>query len=332
MAIPEGTPRRAVEPDALARIMGTLRDLRRDVDALQRGSTLRNASVSGGDGLRVLDEDGNTVVTLTTTDGGGVVASDPGGTEMARFGKLKYSGTGYGVEVNGGDAWVRLGYQATTWDQVAGKPSTFTPSSHTHPGSQITSAVADATGSSHAYNNNVGGTSFYAVWVGNDAGNKLGRNTSSIRYKDNVREHRTAPDAVLNLTPVLYDRKDVYTPPTDPETGEPLVGPPALTPGARNEYGLIAEQVAEHMPELVQWYEGEIDGIRYDLLAVALLNVVKHQEARIAALEAKIQPDPADLPPVVPNVPASAAPTEPPAPTPYEIIPQPPKESPTNER
>lgn len=298
--IPDGTPRRSVEPDAMARIMATIRTLRRDVDGLQRGSTLRNASVSGGDGLRVLDDNGDTVVTLTAADGGGVVASTPEGVEMARFGKLVHSAPGeYGVEVNGGDAWVRLGYQATTWDQVAGKPVTFPPSSHTHPGSAITSAVANATnavnatkaaqadGSEYAFSNNVTGTEFYAVWVGNDGGFHLGRNTSSIKYKENVRDATVGKDAALSLRPVVYDRKASYRYPTD-ENGARLEGPPALVPGAKNEFGLIAEEVATVLPELVTYFGGQIDGVRYDLLGVALLPVVKDQAAKLAAQEARI--------------------------------------------
>ena len=300
MTIPDGTPRRGVEPDPLARIMSTIRTLRTDVDGLQRGSTLRNASVSGGDGLRVLDDNGDTVVTLTAADGGGVIASTPEGVEMARFGKLIHTSPGeYGVEVNGGDSWVRLGYQSTTWEQIAGKPTTFTPSGHNHPGSAITSAVANATnagfaskaaqadGSEYAFSNNVTGTEFYAVWVGNDGGFHLGRNTSSIRYKENVRDATVGDHAALDLRPVIYDRRPSYRYPVDDE-GNRLEGPAEQIAGARNEFGLIAEEVAAVLPELVTTYQGDIDGVRYDLLGVALLPVVKSQAAQLAAHEERI--------------------------------------------
>ena len=101
--------------------------------------------------------------------------------------------------------------------------------------------------------------------------------------------------------------------------------PPLTAPV--DEYGLIAEQVAQYCPELVSWFEGEIDSVRYDLLSVQLLNVVKHQDAQIKALTEAVQtlipgftlPAPA---PMAPNIPASAAPTPQPEPLPYTIQPQ----------
>ncbi|UYL87624.1 minor tail protein [Arthrobacter phage VResidence] len=328
----DGIPRRAVESDPLAALMSKITKLESQVASLERGATLRNASISGGDGLRVLDESGGTRVSITTTDGA-VVAYDADGNAAARFGPLANSNPGaFGVEVNYNGSWVQVGAGNVDWGNISGKPSTYTPSSHTHAGSQITSAVANATtaalavGSSQAYNNNVGGTSFYAVWVGNNAGNTLGRNTSSARYKHNIRKHETTPDGVLALTPVVYDRNDELEYPEDLETGERLIGPPNLLRGAKGEYGLIAEQVAEHVPEIVQWYDGEIDGIRYDLLSVALLDVVKDQAARLAALEASFNTRlPKYTPPrragLSPHRKASAAPENPPAPVAYEILP-----------
>jgi hypothetical protein len=128
---------------------------------------------------------------------------------------------------------------------------------------QVANSV-NADASAYAFNNVVSGTTTYAVWVGNDGTFHLGRATSSIRYKTNVREHYTNPANLLALTPVVFDRKDGST---------------------KDEFGLIAEQVAEHFPELVTWFDGQIDGVRYDLLAVALLSVVKEQDARLKALE-----------------------------------------------
>jgi hypothetical protein len=129
---------------------------------------------------------------------------------------------------------------------------------------------------------------------GIDGGFHFGRNTSSIQYKENVRTHNTDPANVLALQPVIYDRID----------------------GGSNEYGLIAEQVAEHFPELIVWFDGKIDGLRYDLLPVALLDVVRDQENRIRALEGR-EP----LPPrtTVPNIPSAGAPAVQRVPLPYAI-------------
>jgi hypothetical protein len=325
----DGIPRRSVESDPLAALMGEIRTLKNQVAALERGATLRNASISGGDGLRVLDEQGGTRVSINTTDGA-VVAYDGSGAPVARFGPLTNSKPGqYGVEVKYNGGWVQVGGGNVDWGNISNKPATYAPSGHRHSGGDIDGIVYEsslAQGSWQAYNQNVPGTSFYAVWVGNGNNFQFGRNTSSAKYKNNIRKHDTAPDGVLALQPVIYDRNDELDYPEDPETGERLIGPPNLIRGAKNEYGLIAEQVAEHVPEIVQWYEGEIDGIRYDLLSVALLDVIKDQEARIKALETSFNVRlPKYVPPIraglVKHRPASAAPANPPTPTPYEILP-----------
>jgi hypothetical protein len=59
--------------------------------------------------------------------------------------------------------------------------------------------------------------------------------------------------------------------------------------GAKNEYGLIAEEVSTVLPEIVTLYGGEIDGVRYDLLGVALLPIVQAQAAQIEALTVAVR-------------------------------------------
>ena len=127
-------------------------------------------------------------------------------------------------------------------------------------------------------------------------GNNLLRSTSSGRYKRDVEPVEQAhSDAILALEPVWYrstaaaDRPDW------------------------SWYGLIAEDVARVEPRLVHYGYREDDydlvpdedgdghrrvlkpdatlkpdGVQYDRLVVLLLDVVKRQEARIAALEARL--------------------------------------------
>lgn len=221
-------------------------------------------------GVHAFNSGGTNIVGMLTADGS-VTAYDASGNAVARFGPLTNSNPGnYGIEVKYNGSWAQVGAGNVDWSNITNKPSSFTPSAHasTHAlggSDQITGEVGQAAGSEYAFNNNVPGTSFFAVWVGNDASNHFGKNVSSARYKTNIRRHRIDPARVLNLRPVLYER---------PANGD------------YTEYGLIAEQVHEHLPELVQWYHGRIESVRYDLLAVALLEVVKEQEHRIAALEA----------------------------------------------
>lgn len=263
--------------------------------------------------LETLRADGSVSLRMAT-GGGAFEVCDSSGASVARFGLMEHANPGqYGVELVYLGSWVQVGAGAVDWTNISNIPATFPPSAHTHAGTDVTSRVGastDAIGSNSGYNNTVSGTSFVAAWLGNDASFSFGRNTSSIKYKQNVREHRTDPADVLELVPVLYDRI--------PEA-------PHLAP--TNEYGLIAEQVHEHCPELVTWFDGQIDGIRYDLVAVALLDVVKQQDAQIQALTHAMQTliPGFTLPvasPVTAHVPASAAPAPEPAPLPYTIQPQ----------
>jgi hypothetical protein len=125
-------------------------------------------------------------------------------------------------------------------------------------------------------------------------GNRIYRSTSSLRYKTNVEDiDHLRSDAILGLRPVWYRSKA------------------ADDRSDWSWYGLIAEEVAAIEPRLVHWtyldedYEieeidGAIkktpkpdaelmpDGVQYDRLTVLLLDVVKRQNERIEALEAKV--------------------------------------------
>ncbi|MEU5433815.1 tail fiber domain-containing protein [Streptomyces sp. NPDC020719] len=160
------------------------------------------------------------------------------------------------------------------WDQISGKPGSFPPSGHSH-GEYLTSGstISWANGSKMPHNNSASGSgTWYAVWVEGDG--TFCRNTSSIRYKEHVRDIEIDPAAVLALRPRLYDRKPTKDKPQS----------------RKDEYGLIAEEVAETLPEIVTYdEEGRIDALRYDLLGVALLPVVQDQAKRIERLEALVE-------------------------------------------
>jgi hypothetical protein len=178
-----------------------------------------------------------------------------------------------------GHAWSDLtGVPATfapsshshSWSSITSKPTTFPPSSHTH-SSYLESGdtIAWANGTKRVHADSVSGSgTYYAVWVQGDG--TFARNTSSRRFKQNIRDIDIDPDAVLSLRPRVYDRRPKE------EGGDYL----------RDEFGLIAEEVAETLPEIVTYdEEGRIDALRYDLLGVALLSVVQDQAERIERLE-----------------------------------------------
>ncbi|MCB7135364.1 tail fiber domain-containing protein [Cellulosimicrobium marinum] len=214
-------------------------------------------------------------------------------------------------ETNGTHAWSKITGKPTTypsdWDTMVDKPTLsssadgYTIMTRNAVGQ---TAVADPTSASHAANRQYvedrvddvqawangrfltsvpssdadkvtsaaygreAGASRYAMWM--DGDRNIGRATSSRRYKSEIEPHDIDPAVVLALQPVTYQHKN-----------DPV--------GVR-EFGLIAEDVHDAgMPEVVTWYADQIDGIRYDLLAVSLLSVVKSQDAQIKALATRLE-------------------------------------------
>lgn len=107
------------------------------------------------------------------------------------------------------------------------------------------------------------------------------RATSSARYKTNIEtlDESTSADGVLGLRPVTF------TSTCDPDDPE------------QSHIGLIAEEVAEHFPELVvRDDEGRPDAVEYDHLVAPIISLCQRQQRqideqgeRIAALEAIVE-------------------------------------------
>jgi len=90
--------------------------------------------------------------------------------------------------------------------------------------------------------------------------------TSAERYKENIQSLENNP--ILNLRPVTFDWKT---------SGE-------------HDYGLIAEEVNEHLPELVKKNaEGEVEGIKYSKLTSLLIKAVQDQSEQIADLTRELE-------------------------------------------
>lgn len=91
--------------------------------------------------------------------------------------------------------------------------------------------------------------------------------SSSIALKENVEPISNALDSILNLTGVTYDRKD----------------------GSRqDEAGLIAEEVAKVLPNLVtRNQDGSVEGVQYTKLTAYLIEAVKTLKSEIDSLKGK---------------------------------------------
>jgi len=93
----------------------------------------------------------------------------------------------------------------------------------------------------------------------------LGFQSSSRRFKEDIRDMGEASSALRRLRPVTFYYKQTEQ-----------SGPRQL------QYGLVAEEVAEVYPELVEYSEtGEPFAVRYHLLGPMLLNEVQRQDRQI---------------------------------------------------
>ncbi len=105
-----------------------------------------------------------------------------------------------------------------------------------------------------------------------NAGGRLGTTTSSLRYKENVRDVGSESDGLMSLRPVTFQYK------------------PEHEPGGLAQYGLIAEEGAEIYPELVVYDdEGQPQAIRSQLLDPLLLNEIQKQRREIEDLKARLE-------------------------------------------
>lgn len=137
--------------------------------------------------------------------------------------------------------------------------------------------IAQSGGSAHAdgvtdaaYARSVG-ASYYAMYM--DGNRDIGRNVSSLRYKDEITDAaadglgvEALLDAVLALAPKTYVRKS--------------------DPSKHRDLGLIAEEVEQVAPWLVVHEDGRPETVAYETtLVVALVGAVKALAARVDELE-----------------------------------------------
>lgn len=109
-----------------------------------------------------------------------------------------------------------------------------------------------------------------AVLIGADG--HLGTVVSSKRFKEDIKDMGEASSDLMKLRPVTFMYK------------------PEIATGERTlQYGLIAEEVAEVYPDLVQYSAtGEANTVYYHLVNAMLLNEVQKQNKQIADLQERL--------------------------------------------
>jgi len=97
--------------------------------------------------------------------------------------------------------------------------------------------------------------------------------------KEDIREMEDASAGLLNLRPVVFRYRQAMA-----DGSKPL------------QYGLIAEEVAEVMPELVVYdAEGQPQTVQYHVLPALLLNELQRQQAEVQDLRAQLEQQRAEL-------------------------------------
>lgn len=129
-----------------------------------------------------------------------------------------------------------------------------------------TKAYVDASGgkadgpTAAAYARNATGSSWFVVYM--NSALQFMRNTSSRRYKKNIRDWA---GSVLDLRTVLFDRRGSDTP--------------------NDEVGFIAEEVEAVLPEAAMYFDGRIDGINDRVILAAAVADIKRLHARLTEME-----------------------------------------------
>ena len=109
-----------------------------------------------------------------------------------------------------------------------------------------------------------------AIPVMIDTNGQLGTVSSSLRFKRDVADMGGASSRLMELRPVTFHYK------TQPDG--PL------------QYGLIAEEVEQVMPELVvRDATGQVETVAYHELPAMLLNELQKQQATIQAQQTQIE-------------------------------------------
>jgi hypothetical protein len=130
-----------------------------------------------------------------------------------------------------------------------------------------------------AYIAGVSGTVVTGGTVVVTSSGQLGVASSSRRYKQDIERMGDTSERLYRLRPVKFRYIK-----TDEQGKRPV------------QFGLIAEEVADVLPELVyRDADGRVEGVRYDELAPMLLNEIQHQKRAAAAQAVKMASEDAEI-------------------------------------
>jgi len=245
--------------------------------AMQANTTGENNTAVGSDSLQ-----SNTTGIDNTALGTSALAENITGTDNTAVGvdalvnnvtgnqnTAVGAGTGSNLVFTGGSNNTFIGYQAGV-DLTGGGNNLYLGSNSGFTGAEsnttrIGNGSTAAAFMSGVYGVGVGATNSPVII---DNNGQLGTTVSSAAFKRNIENMGIKSERIYGLNPVSFMYKKDAT--------------------NTLQYGLIAEEVAQVFPELVVYdAEGKPFTVRYELLAVLLLNELKKLSAEVAVLKTR---------------------------------------------
>lgn len=229
------------------------------------GSVAGQAITTGGNNVAIGFQSGQNIVSTSDNTGCGTNSIH------ATTGS-KNTGVGSSALVNLGS-----GSECTGVGYNAGQQYTTTEANNLCLGANVTGT----TGESNVVRIGASITKFFtsgirgittvnadAIAVLVDSAGQLGTVSSSIRFKENVKDLNDVSSAVMKLRPVAFNYK--------------------AHDAKSIQYGLIAEEVEKVMPRLVIYDDGQPSSVKYHDLPVLLLNEIQKLNKKIEQLEKKL--------------------------------------------
>ena len=194
---------------------------------------------------------------------------------VANTGGLRNSSIGYRALRNTtGSDNIGLGYRAG-FENLAGDGNIFIASEGLPGEANLDTTIRIGTQGTHTrtFVGGISGVNVSGAAVLVNANGQLGVNLSTRAHKQDIQDLEPFAERLLALRPVAFRYKEHA----------------AADPAAPVEFGLIAEEVAEVLPELVLYGEdGKPLTVKYHLLSSLLLGELQQQDRRVAMLQAEL--------------------------------------------
>ena len=207
-----------------------------------------------------------------TAIGGAALASnrDSGDNTAVGFTALENSTSNSNTAVGSGALMNNtVGFNNTAIGHLAGLNQT-TGSNNVYIGAGIQGVAGESDASRIASIFGQTAANGSAVFI--TSGNKLGTDTSSKRFKDNIKPMDKASEAILALRPVSFRYKK------------------EIDPQGIRQFGLVAEEVEKVNPDLVvRDKEAKPYSVRYEQVNAMLLNEFLKEHRKIEKLEAALE-------------------------------------------